>query len=476
MQATKQGQLINRILNKRPEFDTAERYYKGTQGEVFYGGSDSFRRDLSFEVTDRTTCNFMRPVVDNVANRLEIEKVVGESEAITNAVEKIRIKNKMTMLEKEINRNALVMGEYYAMVWVDKNDEVKVTMCDPRDTVVIYDADTGDKVLGARTFYDQLTNSTKLNIFYTDRVEKYGTKTEEVNYDDSIRMEMLSAGADWILLETMENPFGEIPLFHFRTHGETGRPEHFDGYSIQDSINKLTNTHMITVDFQGAPQRYALRNDDAAGADDFDIDETTDRENAGALKASPGGFWDMVNYKEVGQLDPAKPEVFTSPVDHMVKILSAVTNTPLHYFQATGNVPSGDALRAAEGPLLKKVADRQVAFGITWDELYTFSIKVDLDIDNADLVIHWKSVETLDGLDVWDIMAKKRNVGMPFKQVLIEAGYDNTTINAIIEMKKKEDEEMQSDYLRNSQAGKATNTNPEVRTNLSKDETSIPTE
>lgn len=474
MQAIRQGQLVNRILNKRPEFDTAERYYEGTQDEVFYG--KNFARDLALESTDRATCNFMRPVVDNVANRLEIEKVVGESEAITKSIEKIRTKNKMVLIEKEINRNALVMGEYYAMVWVDSNKEVKITMCDPRDTVVIYDADTGDKIIGARTFYDDLTNSTKLNIFYPDRVEKYGTTVDEINYDDSVRMQQLSAGANWILLETLENPFGEVPLFHFRTHGESGRPEHYDGYGIQDTINKLSNTHMITVDFQGAPQRYALRNDDAIGPDDFDVEESTDRENAGALKASPGGFWDMINYKEVGQLEPAKPEVFTSPIDHRVKILAAVTNTPLHYFQATGNVPSGDALRAAEGPLLKKVADRQIAFGITWDELYTFSIKVDLELDNANIVIHWKSVETLDGLDVWDIMAKKRNVGMPFEQVLIEAGYDNTTINAIIKMKKDEQEEMQSDYLRNSQAGKATNTNPEVRTNTSKDETSIPTE
>lgn len=474
MQATRQGQLINRILNKRPGFDTAERYYEGTQGEVFYG--KNFARDLALESTDQTTCNFMRPVVDNVANRLEIEKVVGESEAITNAIEKIRIKNKMTLLEKEINRNALVMGEYYAMVWVDSRGDIKVTMCDPRDTVVIYDADTGDKVLGARTFYDELTNSTKLNIFYPDRIEKYGTKQEEINYDDSIRMEMLSAGADWILLDTLENPFGEIPLFHFRTHGESGRPEHYDGYGIQDSVNKLTNTHMITVDFQGAPQRYALRKDDAAGPDDFDVEESTDRENAGALKASPGGFWDMVNYTEVGQLDPAEPNIFTDPIDHLVKILAAVTNTPLHYFQSTGNVPSGNALRAAEGPLMKKVTDRQIAFGITWDELYTFSIKVDMDLENADLTIHWKTVETLDDLEKWDVMAKKRNVGMPFEQVLIEAGYDNPTIDDIIEMKKKEQEEMQSDYLRNSQEGKATNTNPAVRTNTSKDETSIPTE
>lgn len=473
LQPTRQNQIVSKMINERPKFETAESYYEGTQGEVFYGKGSNFRRDLASSSTDRTTLNFMRPIVDNVANRLEIEKIVGEQE-VTKAVEKIRIKNGMDLLEKEIHRNALAMGEYYAMVWA-KNGEVKVSIHDPRDTIVIYDPETGEKLLGARLWFDELYNRHKLNVFYPDRVEKYATKGKQLNYDDSMQLGEITAGAQWLHEETIENPFGEVPLFHFRTHGETGRPEHYDGYSIQDAINKLTVTHMITVDFQGAPQRYALKDPNVSDGEmeDWDGNET-DREQKG-IQFSPATMLLLQGFKAVGQFEPAKPEVFTAPIDHHVKSLAAVTNTPLHYFQATGNVPSGNALRAAEGPLLKKVADRQIAFGKVWDELYTFAVRIELNRKNADLVIHWKSVETLDLLEVWDVIAKKRNAGMPFEQTLIEAGYDEKTIKKIIEMKQKEEAELPNDYQRNSQQGKATNTNPAVRTNLQKDETSIPT-
>lgn len=470
----RQNQIVNRMINGQQRFNTAQAYYDGTQEEIFYG--KNFARDLAIQ-RDITTLNFMRPVVDNVANRLKIEKIVG-NEKITDSIEKIRTKNGMELLEKEIHRNALALGEYYALVWTDGNGEVKVTMHSPKETIVIYDPDTGEKLLGARLFYDELTASNKLNIFYPDRVEKYTTDVKELNYDDSVRGSTATTfgGAQWQLVEEIDNPFGEVPLFHFRTHGKSARPEHYDGYGIQDSINKLTVTHMVTVDYQGAPQRYALKDSNVLGGEieDFNEDET-EREEKG-LRNSPGDLWDLHGYKSVGQFEPAKPAVFTDPIDHLVKALAATTNTPLHYFQATGNVPSGNALRAAEGPLLKKVADRQIAFGMTWDELYTFAVCMDLDFDvkpdAVDLVIHWKSVETLDELEKWDVVAKKRNVGMPFEQVLVEAGYDEETIKAIQEMKLKE---LDDEYQRTTQANKATNTDPTVRVNLNKDETSIPT-
>lgn len=472
MALTRQQQIVNRVINRRPEFDTAENYYEGRQGEVFY--SEKFERDLASARTNQTTLNFMRPIVDNVANRLEIEKIVGSTDAVTKAIEKIRMRNAMQLKEKEVHRKASALGEYYAMVWT-AGGEVKISLHDPRDTVIIYDPETGDKLLGARIWYDELQNCNKMNIFYPDRVEKYSTHEKGLDYDNSFRTEELSSGTKWYLQDTVENPFGEVPLFHFRTHGESGRPEHYDGYSIQDSINKLSLTHMMTVDFQGAPQRYALKDPMAVGGEpeDYEADET-DREQNG-IQFSPATMILLEGFKAVGQFEPADPAVFTGPIDHLVKALAAVTNTPLHYFQATGNVPSGNALRAAEGPLLNKVDDRHVSYGITWDELYTFSAKVELDKAKVDLVIHWKATDTLDLLEIWDVMAKKRNAGMPFEQTLIEAGYDDKTIDKIIKMKKKEEAELPNDYKRNSQEGKATNTNPAVRTNLQKDETNVPT-
>lgn len=463
--------LVRPIIERRRDFDIADEYYEGLQGERFL--SRRFFQDFKDTYSNATTLNYMRPVVDNVTARLEISKVAGKSKKINEALEKIRANNNMEQLEKEAHRMAGSLGEAYIMVWINDNNEPVISLHDPRNTFLLYDPENPrKKLVGARIWFDAISGGHKMQVMYPDRIEKYSTPSEEV-----------SAGSTWTLIDTVPNPFDEVPLFLFSPQGRSrynvyaddsrtfkpyGRPEHYDGYGIQDDINKLTVTHMVTVDYQGAPQRWALAHPDSDGmdVDDFAEDETN-REKTG-LKNGPGELWYMKGIASVGQFDPAKPEVFLTPIDHRVRALASLTNTPIHYFKETGNVPSGNALRAAEAPMLKKVADRQVSYGTTWREIYTFAISIDMDKE-AEILINWTSVESIDILEQWDVMAKKRNVGVPFRQVMHESGYDEASIEQMIKWKKEEQEQMASDYQR------AANTNPEVRTNVNKDETKIGT-
>ena len=79
-------------------------------------------------------------------------------------------------------------------------------------------------------------------------------------------------------------------------------------------------------------------------------------------------------------------------------------------------------MRVAEAPLFKKVLNRQLALGSTWRDLFKFMLRVE-GID-AEIDIDWKSPESIDSLDQWDIAVRKRSVGMPIKQILLELGYD----------------------------------------------------
>jgi hypothetical protein len=100
----------------------------------------------------------------------------------------------------------------------------------------------------------------------------------------------------------------------------------------------------------------------------------------------------------------------------------AITSTPVHYFSSTQYLPSGQALRVAEAPLFKKVLNRQLALGSTWRDLFKFMLKVEGII--ADVDIDWKSPESIDSLDQWDIAVRKKSVGVPLEQILLELGYD----------------------------------------------------
>ncbi len=169
-------------------------------------------------------------------------------------------------------------------------------------------------------------------------------------------------------------------------------------------------------------QRYALSSGgNDAEFEDFENDAAA-RENIGALKNGPGELWYLKGVNAVGQFAPADPATFTNPVKEFVRAMASITSTPLHYFEKSGNIPSGEALRTAEGPLMKKVEDRQISFGSAWRDLFRFMLRI--EGINSDVEIKWQQVETMDSLDAWEVAVKKRLVGVNLEQVLVEMGYD----------------------------------------------------
>jgi uncharacterized protein YdbL (DUF1318 family) len=42
----------------------------------------------------------------------------------------------------------------------------------------------------------------------------------------------------------------------------------------------------------------------------------------------------------------------------------------------------------------------------------------------ASIDIDWAPIETVDAVDNWDVAVRKKSVGMPLEQILIELGYD----------------------------------------------------
>jgi hypothetical protein len=255
-------------------------------------------------------------------------------------------------------------------------------------------------------------------------------------------------------------------VFHFRTMRPFGRPEHKDAFDAQNYINKQFIQSMITADYQGAPQRYALSKiETSSEIEDFEEGDT-DRENMGALKNGPGEVWYMKGVDKVGEFKPADPAVFWTPIKDTVRSMASLTNTPLHYFEKTGNVPSGEALRVAEAPLIKKVADRKQSFGQSWRDLFKFVLKANGIED--DVQVKWVEVESLDELERLDAALKKRNEGISLQQVMREQGYDDEVIARVIaEAKEERDTGQVAGYER------AANTNPEVRVQPENDERNV---
>jgi len=404
---------FDHIVSQIDNYKRAAAYYEGSQPEVFQ--SQRWMRVFRFEGSD-FRFNFTKTVVDSVLNRLDINQVQCTTESANSYIDRVWNQTDLRIDINEIHRNALMYGDCYAIVWPDANGTVAIDYNSPLTTSLVYDQENPRlKSFAIKMWQIDTENEKilKINLYYPDRIEKYEGRGD---------LEYLTHAPNMTLVETVPNPWNEIPVFHFRTHKPYGKPEHFDAYGPQDAINKLINTHMYTVDYQGAPQRYALTNGgQTAELEDFSEDDTA-RENLASLQNGPGQLWYLQGVQAVGQFPAADPDTFTKPVLDFVNAMASITSTPLHFFMKGSYIPSGEALRVAEAPLTKKVLNRQLTFGSTWRDLFKFMLRVEGIV--ADVEIDWQNPETIDTVDQWDIAVRKKSVGMPLEQILLELGYD----------------------------------------------------
>lgn len=412
---------LDNILSKREGYKKSEGYYEGVNEEVF--ANQRWFKLFRYEGAD-FRFNFSKTVVDSVLNRLEINQVMAASPEAQTYIDSIWEQTDLQLDINEIHRNALVYGDAYAIVWPDMDGTMAIDYNSPMNTCIVYDQENPRIKSYAAKIWQVLDGTTKIikiNLYYADRIEKY------MCYGD---LETMSVSMNMTPIEIIPNPWGEVPVFHFRTHKPYGRPEHADAFGPQDAINKLISTHMLTVDYQGAPQRYALSNGgNGSEMDDFSEDDTA-RENIGTLQNGPGQLWYLQGVSQVGQFPAADPSIFTNPVSEYVNAMASITNTPNHYFLKGSNIPSGQALRVAEAPLFKKVLNRQMAFGSSWRDLFKYMFRV--EGIPADVEIKWDSAESIDSLDNWDIAVRKKSVGVNLRQILLEAGYDPEIANNIV--------------------------------------------
>ena len=448
------------LANSLPDYHRAEMYYEATNPEFFA----SIRLRRALERTGITfRFNMAKTPVDVMADRLEIHavQVAGDNRA-DQILQEIWERNMMELESTNIHRRAGEFGDAYLIVWPEVEDgyedsdedesesdvqNVDMFYNSPKTTRVVYDIENPMRkkyAIKKWTLPVQLGMKakppTRVNLYYPDRIEKYITVANSKGNNRR----------DWIQFRDEEdeewpcpNPFGEIPVFHFRTGTPYGDPEHRAAYGPQDAINKLIITHAATIDYYGFPQRYLLANPDKGSDElaDFDTSDDINRfEDTGhdsTLRAGPGEVWWLNGVRQAGQFEPPDPQVFLAPLDVYIRMMAQVTSTPLHYFdpQTYSRLPpSGESIRAAEVPLLKKVRRRQVTYGRGWVEAARFALKVatwdaEDPIEDPEVIIRWIPSASIDDTAGWQMMKAKRDIGVPNRQLLLEAGYEEEQVD-----------------------------------------------
>lgn len=166
-------------------------------------------------------------------------------------------------------------------------------------------------------------------------------------------------------------------------------------------------------------------------ADQFDDDDDPTDEVAkdSALRASPGGIQLLNHIKEVGTFSAADISNFLDPMNWYVHAMAATTATPLTYLDPTGNIPSGEAQRQADSPLVTKVGTFEREFGATWRDLLGFGMTKVLGLPCTPTV-HWAPAQVLNDLVGWQTVKAKTEAGVPVRVALMEAGYTEAVVTS----------------------------------------------
>jgi hypothetical protein len=430
----------------------AAAYYKGTQPEFFA----SLRLRIAMGATGVIfNFNFAALPVDAVAERLEIagftvlnrgygvETTAEHDETAVQYIQAAWLGNQLDVYGHNVMHNACKFGDAYFFVWPNPDGDVDgdgipdvdIFYQSPRIMRVFYDeANERVKKYALKRWKDSATGYVFVNLYYPDRIEKYmQIPNPRGGPGDWIPRHDEEDPDEWPL----DNPYGEVPVFHFRTGFPYGDPEHVNAYGPQDAIHKLVISHMASVDYNAFPQRYAILNEDydsseAAFGDEGDyafaintsatLDTGVDPKSQ--LTADPASVWFMKGISSYGQFPPGDPTAFLMPFEKYIHAMAVTTNTPMHFMDPIVSNVSGESLRVVEAPFAKKVKNRQNMMGVPWSDLYRFVLKLQGYDDPVRIQVNWVPAATVNDLSTLQAQAiKKQILGVPPYQLLLEQGY-----------------------------------------------------
>jgi hypothetical protein len=347
--------------------------------------------------------------------------------------------NRMTRKAGEVHQEALRCGDAYVIVWPNSAGRPIIhpqpaSLC----TLHVDQEDPSVKLWGAKGWIEPETRLGRLNVYYPDKIEKFVTINRvqgALPARDAAWAEFDAPGEPWPL----PNEWGEVPLFHFANNamvGETGKSELKDILPLQDALNKAVLDMMVAMEFVSLPQRWI------AGIE-YEIDPQTGLAKL-PFQASADRIW-AINDKDTkfGEFAAADLTQFIEIANGYRMEIARIASIPLHFMNMQGgNPPSGEALRALEAGLIKKVKDRQNTFGDVWEDVFNLALR--MSRKEGHVSVTWEDPAPIGELEHAQALTLKKALGVSEKQILTEMGYSEQKI-----------EEMRADRLTEAQTGAA---------------------
>lgn len=469
--------LSDELRIRRPGIERRLRYYRGNHPLVY--ASQEFARyfgDRFVHFSD----NWTVPVVQTPAERMNVLgiRLDAEDRGVDKDLARVWRANDAERGSSEAFVVMLAASRSFALVWGNPDDEETPRICweHPAETIVGYDADTGDPAAALKLWSDgdrdYATLYTRTAVWKWQRkaanmaVSGKETREDETNWIAAARYSV-QAGLEvpvYVPLDAaweprqgpnddtwpIDNPMGAVPIVELRNQTllDNLPISDIDGViAMQDAIN-LTWAYLLNaLDFTSLSQRVILgaeipkvpvlgADGQVAGYRPVDLDELL-RDRV---------LWVPGENAKLGEWTSANLQPFTEVIERAVEHIAAQTRTPPHYLIGKLANLSADALNAAETGLVSKTGERVTYSSAGIREVNRLVALAQGDEKKAKQVhsgtVSWKDVQFRSLAQKVDALVKLRQIGFPLEWIAEEYGlapHEVARVMKLIEDEKEAD-------------------------------------
>lgn len=426
--------------------EAEERSAKYREYRDYYDGNHSVRlsdRQMAYltfgaETDHNFSANYMHIVVDSLAQRLTVKNF--DAGPLTDTLNEWWRRARMDSRQFGLVTSCIRDGDCYLLVGWDNERGIPTfhvnTAYDGRDGAhVFYSTDDDSAVAATKRWWVEYGQGAgdmrRMNVYFPDRVERYYSHSRQSEYG---WLPFSSDGLPTILdfTDDANDPLG-IPLIHFtnRSRGfHYGLSEIEPGIPMQRALNKSIIDLLAAADASGF--RIWVMLGDEPSAD---------------LAVSPGGFVysprspDEVSITAVPG-EPMRPLI--EVVDSFVQRIGQVTDTPLSYFQLSGQMASEGTHKAHEARMLAKARVTATEIGNSWEDAMRMAIKLsnvyggtNLDPD-TEIIVNWEDFDIREEIEKLveksGALGDLVSAGSGIKNAALVAKFTNTEAEMLAEV------------------------------------------
>lgn len=440
------------IDDRRPGYEQGAAMYLGNAKEV---SASRTVKALIEKNADAYPISLAHIPVDVIANKVELASLTAKEPAPAKMLERFLDDND---LEDEVDdwiTKACYLGDYYAIVDPALEDNegraliegLTAVGASPFTTVVVYDRrDARTPLYGVRR-WEGGGGVWHARVFYDDSTVKLitGEGMQAVNSDD-FRLDY-DPRSEEPEDAYIEHEGGRMLIEHLAIGSKPyGTPIHVKAYGPQQAITKISAVNLSNVDGQGFASRWALADPMAEIDDDMDDDFGTDGPDSATtgggttgrdgrteprttsrVRTIPGAIALLRGVKQTGQYESTETENFLKNLDWYVRVMAVACGIPLFEFDLTGDQPSGESRRRAEGRANRTARKVQRAAASFLKNLGDTVLAV---LGTAGTVTAtFNPLETSTDKEGIELVGEKIKVGVPVRQALLEAGYTDEQVD-----------------------------------------------